>query len=150
MTRRATPAIALASGLALSGYAVSRVGQSPVLLQLAIWFVGAIVVHDAVLLPAYTLADRLLIQATRRSRGADHRPPLPWINHVRVPALLSGLLLLVWFPLVLRLSPSYQRATGRSDAPYLWRWLAITAALAALSAATYLIRTARSRRQNRP
>ncbi|WP_083795486.1 hypothetical protein [Catenulispora acidiphila] len=49
---------------------------------------------------------------------------LPWINYLRVPAFLSGLLLLVWFPLIPNLSAPYQRETGLSAGVYLnagWR-----------------------------
>lgn len=135
---------ALVVGLGLSGYAASRVGASRTLLDLAVWFGGAIVVHDLLLLPFYSVADGQLVRAAGRAvrRGAV----VPWVNHVRIPVLLSGLLLLAWFPLVLRLAPAYRHASGRSDAPYLWRWLAVTAVLALASATAYAVRVARVRR----
>ncbi len=46
------------------------------------------------------------------------------MNHVRVPAVISGLLLLITFPLVLRLSDrDYARASGLHESVYLLRWL---------------------------
>ena len=67
-----------------------------------------------------------------------HRPPrlpaVPWINYLRVPAGLSGLLLLIWFPLILRLRTQYHASTTLSPDPFLWHWLAVTGALFLLSA----------------
>jgi fatty acid desaturase len=53
------------------------------------------------------------------------------------------LLLLVWSPLILRLSDAaYHTASGLSAQPFLSRWLAVTAALFAISAATLMLRVA--------
>lgn len=60
--------------------------------------------------------------------------------------VLSLLLLLVWFPLILRRSAPYHQDTGLSDSVYLDRWLLITAGLFAASALTALLNTARRRR----
>jgi hypothetical protein len=58
-----------------------------------------------------------------------------------VPAGLSLLLLLVWFPLIARLSSShYHQASGLSTAPYLWRWLAVTGVMFLASAVSYALR----------
>ena len=89
--------------------------------------------HDLLLLPVYSLDGlslrRLLPRragaAPAANRAATVQPPV--INHLRVPAGFSLLLLLVWFPLILRLSSShYHRASGLSAAPYPWRWIAVT------------------------
>ena len=54
---------------------------------------------------------------------------MPWINHLRVPAVLSAVLLAVSFPLVFRWSePTYHAAYGLTEAPYLGRWLLVTGA----------------------
>src|SRR6266853_1206159 len=54
--------------------------------------------------------------------------------------LLALLLLLVWFPLILGLSATtYQRASGLVTDPYLWRWLAVTGVMFALSAVSYAL-----------
>lgn len=87
-----------------------------------------------------------------------HRPPEAargaarprWAAHLWVPACLSGLLLLAFFPLILRLQPgSYQDATGRSPSAYLVRWLALSAALFLASALLYAGRAVRRRRRRR-
>jgi hypothetical protein len=67
-------------------------------------------------------------------------PVTPWINYIRVPAALSGLLLLVWFPLILRLQSPYHASTTLSADPYAWHWLAVTGALFLLSAVAFALR----------
>lgn len=63
---------------------------------------------------------------------------VPWINHLRVPLALSGLLLLVFMPSIFRLSDSsYTAATGQQPDQYLANWLLVTAALFVLSAVAY-------------
>ncbi|MBB4933385.1 hypothetical protein F4561_004205 [Lipingzhangella halophila] len=123
--------LVLAVSFALALYAGSRL-LSEGALEIALWFGGAAVVHDLVLLPAYTLANRGL-QALGGRRSAD-QPAASWTNFVRVPAFLSGLLLLVWFPLILRQVDRYETTTGLAGDVYLERWLLVTAALAAASA----------------
>ncbi|MCA1697000.1 MAG: hypothetical protein LC749_21030, partial [Actinobacteria bacterium] len=66
-----------------------------------------------------------------------------WLNYLRVPAVISGLLLLVWSPLILRVSDgAYHAASGLSAQPFLPRWLAVTAVLFAISAVTLVVRAA--------
>ena len=73
-----------------------------------------------------------------------------WLNYLRVPAAICGLLLLVWSPLILRLPTTYQAASGLSDQPFLPRWAAVAATLFAISAVILLGRvTLRSRRAGR-
>ncbi|MBO1416102.1 hypothetical protein J0670_16015 [Streptomyces sp. FH025] len=138
--------LVLLASFALAGYAVERL-VSDRALAVVIWFVGAALAHDLILLPLYSLAD-LSAQSVLRHRHERARA-VNWINYVRVPALLSGLLLLVWFPLVLDLSEPYPGATGLSETVYLGRWLAISGVLfaaAAVCLAVKLRRTGRARR----
>ncbi|HEV3000336.1 MAG TPA: hypothetical protein VGW75_06320 [Solirubrobacteraceae bacterium] len=135
------------SPLHLAGFAITFAVAGWAALQLAdlrgattilLWFAGAIVLHDLVLYPAYALLDR----ATQRT-GVS-------INHVRVPALLSGLLLLAWFPLISGRAPGlYRSVTGVEPPDYLARWLLITAGLFAGSLAVAALRRARKPRAGR-
>lgn len=110
------------------------------------WFGGAIVVHDFVFLPLYS-AVGLLVYAIARL-GLLEPPRVAALNHFRVPAVLSGVLFLVWFPLILGLSgPAFEAAAGRTTDGYLARWLIITGALFAVSGAIYALRLARARRR---
>lgn len=153
--------LALLASFALAGYAVHAVIAAGQFRGFAIWFAVAIVGHDLLLFPLYSLADlsvqRLLPwRARRKPAGAapPHPPPgPPLINYVRVPVAFSLLLLLTFFPLILGLSePEYHRASGLTTQPYLWRWLAVTGVLFAASAVVYALAwrraAARARRQS--
>ncbi|MGO9783305.1 MAG: hypothetical protein ACLPKE_01865 [Streptosporangiaceae bacterium] len=132
--------LALLAGFALAGYAALQLVPSRPL-GVAVWFVGAVIGHDLLLVPLYSLADRSALAVIRHR--APGLPAVGWINYVRVPAALSGLLLLVWFPLILRLTTAYQASTTLSPAPYLWHWLAVTGTLFLLSAAAFAVRLRR-------
>ena len=67
------------------------------------------------------------------------------VHHVRVPAFVSLLLLLVYWPLVLRQAPRFALTTGLSPGVYLGHWLLITAALFAVSAVWLAVRLTRAR-----
>ena len=68
---------------------------------------------------------------------------------MRFPALLSLLLLALFAPQVLQRSEQrYAAKTGLSQDPYLERWLALTAALFALSALAYGLRALRAHRRS--
>lgn len=134
--------LVLLGSFALAGYAGVRLLNGDGLL-VAVWFVGAALVHDLLFVPAYALADRALRAAAgRRGRRA-------WINFVRVPAFLSGLLLLVWFPLIAGQVERYESATGLPAGVFLTRWLVVTAALFAGAALCRVLQVWRARRSDR-
>ncbi len=94
-----------------------------------LWFLGAIVLHDLVFLPLYSLLDRAAAGALTRGREPT-RLRIAALNHLRIPALLSGLMLLVWYPLVLsKAAAGFENTTGMSTDVYLDRWLLLTAVL---------------------
>jgi len=129
--------LALLACFGLAGYAAARlVSSHPI--AVIVWFVGAVIGHDLLLVPLYSLADRSAMAAVRHRD--PELPAAPWINYVRVPAALSGLLLLVWFPLILRLRSPYHASTALSADPYVWHWLAVTGALFLLSAVAFALR----------
>ncbi|MEV6730421.1 MULTISPECIES: hypothetical protein [unclassified Streptomyces] len=129
------------ASFALAAYAGVRLLKGDTL-GVALWFVGAALLHDLGLLPLYSVTDRAAQFLFREREGAgDGRgSPRPSVNYVRVPAFVSGLLLLVWWPLILRRVGHYTAATGLPADVFLGRWLLITAALFAASAATLLVR----------
>lgn len=135
--------LALLGCFLLTAYAVSRLLEDPALLRIAVWFVGAAVVWDLVLGPAFALADRALRGATSKARPAGVR----LLSYLRVPAALSTLLLLVFLPSILQRSGGvYAAKTGLSQDPYLERWLAVSSVLFAVSAALYGLAVLRARR----
>ena len=130
----------LGACFAVAVYALAKVLGEWGWKEILLWFAISIIAHDLFMWPAYGIADRLALRAQNRS--LDRQPSLvPWINHVRVPALISGLLLVMFFPLIFELSNSYyQRVTGLNESVYIVNWLVVTAALFAGSALVYVIR----------
>jgi hypothetical protein len=103
-----------------------------------VWFGVAIVAHDLVLLPVYSLANGSV-------SAVLHRRPLrlparTWLNHIRIPAALSGLLLLTFFPLIAGIPKNFVQISGGPLPPFLGRWLLVTAVLFAVSAVALAVR----------
>ena len=114
----------------VSAYALAQILEGGVVENFLIWFAGAALLHDLVFLPLYSALDSIARRVNPRA-----------INYVRVPALISGVLLLVYFPLILvRADGNYVRSTGHHVEHYARNWLLITAALFAGSALVYLAR----------
>ncbi|MGW7333304.1 hypothetical protein ACWGIU_32850 [Streptomyces sp. NPDC054840] len=127
------------ASFALAAYAGVRLLRGDTV-GVALWFVGAALLHDLVLLPLYSLTDRAAQLLVEGRAGPGRGLSRPSVNYVRVPAFVSGLLLLVWWPLVLRRVGHYTAATGLPADVFLGRWLLITAVLFAASAAILLVR----------
>jgi hypothetical protein len=133
--------VALLAGFALTGYVCELIAQVPAAKHIGLYFVGSVIIHDLILWPTYTVADRLLVETHQRHQGSSRPPRVPWINYVRAPVVISAVLLAVSFPLVLSLSPQVYRAdTTLTTAPFENRYLAVAAGLFVLSALTYAIR----------
>ena len=114
-------------------------------LGVALWVVGAAVLHDLVLLPLYAAADRAVVRGFGRVRRRE------WVMYARVPAALSGLLLLVWFPLISGMvEERYRSGTGLPPQVFLTRWLLITAVLFAGSALLLVLRLRRAAKRRPP
>lgn len=143
--------LALLASFAIAGYAVARVlADNGPLLNIGIWFVGAAIGHDALLYPLYAITDVAHNRLLRRYRRLPALVGVPWINHLRVSVALSGLLLLVWFPLILGgRDDAFAGATGLHTDVYLGRWLGIVASLFLGSAIVYAVRLGRAVRHAR-
>lgn len=121
----------------VAGWAMLKLLDVKPLLYVIGWLVGAVVLHDFVLLPFYGLLDRL------------GKVPLGGaINYLRVPLVLSGLLLLAYFPIVTGGGEEvFSRVSGAGYSEnYLGRWLLASAALCLASALLYGVRAAGSAR----
>ena len=122
--------------LALAAWALLQVfGTLQAGGNVVVWLLGAVVLHDLVLLPLYGTLDRLAARATRAA-----------VNYVRVPAGLSLLLLLVFFPVISgKGGAAFRNASGLRYEGYLGRWLLATGLLFAASGVVYLVRELRHR-----
>jgi hypothetical protein len=121
------------AALALAAYALLQLVDVRSAGNVFVWLVGAVLLHDFLLLPLYGALDR-----AGRALAGDRR----WaINHVRVPAALSGLLLLVYFPLIFGLTDgTAARVSAIRPDGYASRWLLVTGLLFAGSAGLVAVR----------
>jgi hypothetical protein len=140
--------IALAASFAVVGAAVVRWFDSGSdVVNILVWFGVAIIGHDLVLLPLYSLLDRIASGPARRRVAA--REPASGAAYVRIPAILSLLLFAAFFPLILGTGTStYRAASGHDPSGYLERWLIATAVLFLCSGLAYAARLARRRRRS--
>ncbi len=130
--------LALVACFAVAGYAVLKWFDAPQVIRLFVWFAGAVIAHDLILYPLYALVDRGLVTSL----------PVRAVNYVRVPMMLTGLLLLLWWPLITgHPEPQYRSATGLGTSPYLGRYLLVVAALFGGSALLYAARLVRVSRR---
>ncbi len=141
MTRReGVQLLALLASFVVAGYAGIRLLAGNVI-GTGVWFVGSAVVHDLVLFPLYAGIDAALVLLLRWRPEWATVAGVRWLNYLRVPVVISGLLLLVWSPLILRVSNgAYYAASGLSAQPFAPRWLAVTAVLFAISAVILVVR----------
>jgi hypothetical protein len=142
--REGVQLLALLASFVVAGYAAVRLLAGD-LIGAGAWFVGSAVVHDLVLFPLYAGIDAALVLLLRSHPSWATVAGVRWLNYLRVPVVVSGLLLLVWSPLILRVSDgAYQAASGLSAQPFLPRWLTVTAVLFAVSGVILVVRAMQS------
>ncbi len=144
---------------ALVGYVVATLGISALFnpttwwKSILVWFLGAVILHDLVLFPAYALADRAVHKVSHALTGRHpHRPArVSPHNYLRLPTLVTGLTFVLFFPGIIEQgATSYQHATGQTQAPFLHRWLLLALATYALSAVVYTITWTRAPKPTPP
>jgi hypothetical protein len=105
----------------------------------AIWFVGAALAHDLLLFPVYSTLDRVLRLVPRPRMTAAT------VNYVRVPAVLSGFLLLTFLPAITKGGQvSFGYAAAQTQDGIFLHWVIVTAVLFAASGLVYAVRRLRS------
>lgn len=134
---------------AVAAYAVTRVFAQGGWQAILTWFGICVFLHDGVGWPIYASADRVL---TRRARlgAARGGTGAAYVNHVRVPTVISGLLLVMFAPMIFRLSGAFEGITGFSEDVYLWNWVLVSGTLFGASAALFLLRLAWAGRRAGP
>jgi hypothetical protein len=141
--------LAVLASFAIAGYGFLRIAETPTALGTLVWFAGAAIAHDLIAFPLYSALNLI---AHRGVEGpAEERRRVPLINHVRIPAFLAALALLMFFPLILGLdSANYEKDTGLSGDVFLTRWLGLCAVLFLGSALIYAVRLRRAGRGGEP
>jgi hypothetical protein len=143
--------LALLASFAIAAAAVIGWFERPrVVVNVLEWFVAAVVIHDLVLLPLYSLLDRIAFGGLGKREVRAHRAAAPELvnptPYLRIPAILSGLLLAVFFPVILGLGRQTElSASGIAESGYLARWLLATGLMFAVSGVTYAVAVARAR-----
>ncbi len=156
--------LALLAAFALAGYAVRAVVAAGQWRGFALWFAVAIVGHDLLLFPLYSLADlslRRLLPGRPAGRRHGARSSHPRAGQARPDPARPGRRSSTTSgcPPPFRCcscwsgsrsssglsARTYHRASGLVTSPYLGRWLAVTGVLFAASAASYAVALRRSR-----
>jgi hypothetical protein len=123
----------------ISLFALQRIIVAGRAINFLAWFVGAAVLHDVVLLPIYSVLDHAAGRGVKLSRL--RRRGVPVINHIRGPAVISGVLLLVYLPEIIGKSEhTYFNVSGHHLRNYLLTWLLSTAGLFLASGLIYAVR----------
>ena len=132
-------------GFAIAAFALDRIFSGGDVRELLEWYLGLVIAHDLVFVPAYTGIDRLVTAAIGRM-SLRTRIRVPVVNHLRAPALISGLLLLIYAPLIGRQADGiYFAMSGHSATHYLRTWLLISVVLFLGSGLIYAVRVVYAR-----
>ena len=134
-------------GFAIVAFALDRIFSGGDAKELILWYLGFAIAHDLVFVPAYTGLDRLFRATIARLPLSTGTCP-PVVNHVRAPAVISALLLIIYFPLITRRPDGwYFDLSGHYLTHYLRNWLMIAAVLFLGSGLIYAARVARTRQR---
>lgn len=130
---------------AIAAFAFDQILGGGDVTGLIVWLIALVIAHDLIFVPAYTGIDRLFRRAITRI-SLPHTTRIPAVNHVRAPALISGLLLIIYLPLISGESDRfYFTLSGHHLTGYLRNWLLITVALFLGSGLIYALRVVRTR-----
>jgi hypothetical protein len=135
---------------AVAFFAIYQIASGGGLVKVIALYIGFAIAHDLIFLPAYSGLDRATRAVVRRLPA--RRPgSVPAINHVRAPALISGLLLIIYFPFISgRADSDYFKLSGHHIEGYLRNWLLISAVLFLGSGVIYALRVRRAAAKGAP
>ena len=140
--------MAVIASFAIAGYGFFMIFKAPAPESTLLFFGLAIVAHDMIAFPLYSTLNFV---AGRSSRAAEPEAAaavgVPAINYLRIPFMICGISLLMFFPLVLGLSADrYEASSGQEVGVFLGRWLGICAVLFTASALLYALKLRRVKR----
>ena len=134
----------------LSGYAILELFHRARPLEIIEWLLAAIVIHDLVLLPTYSLLGGLAAPRAWRRRYPGASPASTALNHLRIAVFFVVLPLFIWAPLIFGLAKRrYRLDTGLTTDVYLGRWLLYSGVVCVGSALLYVVRVRRACRPRR-
>jgi hypothetical protein len=111
-----------------------------------LWALGSGIAFEGILMPLAWGLDRIALGSRSGDRASAPRLGPRNRAYVRVPALLSALVLIVFAPLIFRAdTPAFEATTGLAPPDYLARWLLATAAMFVISALAYALSLRRAR-----
>jgi hypothetical protein len=129
---------------AIAFFAIDRIANGGGLAELIALYIGFAIVHDLLFLPAYSGLDRIA-RAALATLPARRFAGVPAINHIRAPALISTLLLIIYAPFISgRADNSYFQLSGHHIEGYLRNWLLVSAVLFLGSGLIYALRVRRA------
>ncbi len=137
--------MAAIASFAIAGYGFFMIFKAPAPESTLLFFGLAIVAHDMLAFPLYSTLNFV----AGRSSGAVEPEAaaavgVPAINYLRIPFVICGIALLMFFPLVLGLSADrYEASSGQEVGVFLGRWLGICAVLFTASALLYALKLRR-------
>lgn len=136
--------IAHVAAFALAGWSIMEITGVGGATTILVWFIGAVIVHDALIWPLYSTAD-MGAQGVAAALDQGGSTKVRVVNHLRVPFVLSAVTLLVFAPLIFgRGDQALERVSGIDPSGYGLRWLLLTVVLFAGSAIVYAIRVFRT------
>lgn len=141
--------LAVIASLAIAGYGFLRIFDSPAPESTMLFFIAAVFAHDLIAFPMYSALNQIAMRSTGKQANwwLSEQKVQP-LNYVRIPFVLSAFCLLLFFPLIFRLSSErYTANSGESADVFLTRWLGIVAVLFTVSAVLYAIRLGRASRK---
>lgn len=140
--------IAVIASFAFVTYGFIRIFDSPAPESTMLFFIAAIFAHDLIAFPLYSAFNQIACRSVgEKSNWSLSEQQVQPLNYIRIPAVVSAFCLLLFFPLILRLSEDRVVAnSGQSADVFLGRWLGIVAVLFTVSGLLYAIRLRRSNR----
>ena len=129
---------------AIAAFALDRIASAGGVTEVIALYVGFVIAHDLIFLPLYSGLDSVTRRALARL-SARWSAKVPVINHVRAPMFISGLLLVMYSPLISgRADSAYFAESGHHLEGYLRNWLLISVVLFLGSGLIYALRVRRA------
>jgi hypothetical protein len=136
------------ASLALALWAIGEILDARAAGTIVVWLIGAVLLHDALLWPLYSILDQVAWTAALAIDGGGRVSAL---NHLRVPVALSALIFIAGFPAILEIrEQNYTRVSNVGFDGYLGRWLLVSGLLFVGSAAWYAVKVRRVAAASRP